>query len=136
MQEKPVNLASTKVDSATSPDTQRGDTAPMDPAFRPGRGTAQLVGNYRAIVEARAIYYPVAYRFVRELGRGRQGIVYLGLRQGARGSVTRHAIKIFDPGIYPSAKKYWTDMGRIAAQTTRLQTVKSPNLVTPDIYEE
>lgn len=101
-----------------------------------GKGLPQLVANYRAIVQARAIYYPVAYRFAQELGRGRQGIVYLGLRQGARGCVTRHAIKVFDPGIYPNAKKYWTDMGRIAAQTSKLQTLKSPSLVAPDIYEE
>lgn len=101
-----------------------------------GKGLPQLIANYRAIVQARAIYYPVAYRFTEELGRGRQGIVYLGLRQGARGCVTRHAIKIFDPGIYPNAKKYWTDMGRIAAQTSKLQTLKSPSLVAPDIYEE
>jgi eukaryotic-like serine/threonine-protein kinase len=105
-------------------------------ADSPGRGSRQLVTNYQAIVNARAIYYPVAYRFLRELGRGRQGIVFMGLRQGARGCVTRHAIKLFDPGIYPNAKKYWTDMGRIAAQTSKLQVVKSPNLVAPDIYEE
>lgn len=101
-----------------------------------GKGMAQLVSHYRAIVQARAIYYPVAYRFTKELGRGRQGIVFLGLRQGARGCITRHAIKVFDPSIYPNAKKYWTDMGRIAAQTSKLQNIKSPNLVAPDIYEE
>ncbi len=101
-----------------------------------GKGAAQLVANYKSIVSARAIYYPVAYRFARELGRGRQGIVFAGLRQGARGCITRHAIKLFDPSIYPNAKKYWTDMGRIAAQTSKLQNIKSPNLVAPDIYEE
>ena len=101
-----------------------------------GSGSRQLRENYRAIVAARALYYPVAYRFPKELGRGRQGIVYLGLRQGARGCVTRHAIKLFDPGIYSSADKYWTDMGRIAAQTSLLQQVKNPALVAPDIYDE
>ena len=101
-----------------------------------GAGSRQLRENYRAIVRARALYYPVAYRFPKELGRGRQGIVYLGLRQGARGCVTRHAIKLFDPGIYSSAEKYWTDMGRIAAQTSLLQQVKNPSLVAPDIYDE
>jgi serine/threonine-protein kinase len=112
-------------------------SAPTEPMPAPaGKGMAQLVDHYRAIVQARAIYYPVAYRFTKELGRGRQGIVYLGLRQGARGCVTRHAIKVFDPSIYPNAKKYWTDMGRIAAQTSKLQNLKSPNLVAPDIYEE
>ena len=101
-----------------------------------GKGSRQLSANYQSIINARAIYYPVAYRFLKELGRGRQGVVFLGLRQGARGCITRHAIKLFDPGIYPSAKKYWTDMGRIAAQASKLQMVKSPNLVATDIYEE
>jgi eukaryotic-like serine/threonine-protein kinase len=119
------------VETGTATDTTLG--IPGD-SF--GRGSRQLVANYQAIVNAHAIYYPVAYRFLKELGRGRQGIVFLGLRQGARGCVTRHAIKLFDPGIYSSAKKYWTDMGRIAAQTSKLQLVKSPNLVAPEIYEE
>ena len=120
--------------SASEPSILR-DLAPRAVAA-PGAGSRQLAANYRAILAARAIYYPVAYRFPRELGRGRQGIVYLGLRQGARGCVTRHAIKLFDPSIYASAKKYWTDMGRIAAQTSKLQLVKNPSLVAPEIYEE
>lgn len=95
-----------------------------------------LVRNFRSIIREKAIYYPVPYRLVRELGRGRQGIVFLGLRQGARGCITRHAIKLFDPGIYPTPKRYWTDMGRIAAQISKLQSVHSPNLVSRDTYEE
>ena len=124
---------STRLDTRTSFTTVQPGPEP-EPQM--GIGLAPLVHNYQAILQAQAIYYPVAYRFVKELGRGRQGIVFLGLRQGARGSVTRHAIKVFDPQIYSSAKKYWTDMGRIAAQTSKLQTVQSPNLVAPDIYEE
>ena len=53
------------------------DLAPSAPSI--GTGSRQLVANYRSILAARAIYYPVAYRFPRELGRGRQGIVFLGL---------------------------------------------------------
>ena len=97
---------------------------------------AQLAENYEAIIRARAIYYPVAYQFLRELGRGRQGVVFLGLRQGARGCITRHAIKLFDPSNYPTPELYWTDMGRIAVQTSRLQAMQSPNLVARDSYEE
>jgi serine/threonine protein kinase len=122
------------LNASTLAESQPADNVPT-PAIG-GRGSRQLAANYQAIVNARAIYYPVAYRFLKELGRGRQGIVFLGLRQGARGCVTRHAIKLFDPGIYPSAKKYWTDMGRIAGQTSKLQLVKSPILVSPEIYEE
>ncbi len=97
---------------------------------------AHLLENYAAIVRARAIFYPVAYQFLRELGRGRQGVVFLGLRQGARGCVTRHAIKLFDPANYATPEQYWTDMGRIAVQTSRMQTMQSPNLVARDSYEE
>ena len=129
-------IDTTKVDPSSAEATEVLPASAGHIPFPSGKGMSQLVSNFNAIVDERAIYYPVAYRFLRELGRGRQGIVYLGLRQGARGSVTRHAIKVFDPSIYASAKKYWTDMGRIAAQTSKLQMVKNPNLVAPDIYEE
>lgn len=102
----------------------------------PGIHPQQLKTNYEAIIRDRAIYYPVAYQLERVLGQGRQGMVFLGLRQGSRGCITRHAIKIFDPGIYSNTKKYWTDMGRIATQISRLQGVNSPNLVSRDAYEE
>ncbi len=124
-----------RVDNSTLIQTTSSDEFDFNP-MAGGKGMAQLVDHYKSILAARAIYYPVAYRFVRELGRGHQGVVFQGMRQGARGSITRHAIKVFDPAIYPNAKKYWTDMGRIAVQTSRLQTIKSPNLVAPDIYEE
>jgi len=101
-----------------------------------GRAMSQLIEKYRAIIQSRTIYYPVAFRFVRELGRGRQGVVFLGLRHGARGCLTRHAIKLFDPSIYATPRQYWTDMGRIASQISRLQTVNAPNLVGRDVYDE
>jgi len=100
------------------------------------QGSRQLKANYDALVRERAIRYPVLYHLIRELGRGRQGIVFLGMRQGARGCLTRHAIKLFDPSIYSTPKKYWTDMGRLASQVSRLHLIRSDNLVSRDIYEE
>ena len=97
---------------------------------------ADLVANYQELLRQQAIYYPVCYRFQRELGRGRQGIVFQALRQGGRGCLTKHAIKLFDPGIYSSNAKYWTDMGRIASQLSLMQTMRSPNLVNLDTYDE
>jgi len=101
-----------------------------------GMTTDQLVRNYDTILKAKAIYYPVAYQLVRPLGKGRQGEVFLGLRQGARGCITEHAIKVFDPRIYRSPEEYWTDMGRIASQISQLQRLQSPALVTRHSYEE
>lgn len=96
----------------------------------------QLVENYHGIIRNRIITQPVPYRFARELGKGRQGIVFLATRQGGRGCLTRHAVKLHDPGIYSSVEKYWTDMGRLASQVSKLQPVQSDNLVTRETYDE
>lgn len=96
----------------------------------------QLQRNYNAIVQSKAIYYPVAYQFLREIGRGRQGQVFLGLRHGARGCITEHAIKVFTPELYRSPEEYWTDMGRIAFQISKLQRLHGHNLVWTSLYEE
>jgi len=102
----------------------------LDPEFE------ELTGHYRQLIRKRAISYPVAYRFIKELGHGRQGVVFLVTRQGARGCETHHAIKLFDPAIYSNAPVYWTDMGRIAQQISKLQPINNANLVSCDFYEE
>lgn len=112
--------------------------APPAPPIHPVTGITldQLKSNYQGILRSGAIFYPVVYQFVEELGRGRQGVVFLCHRQGARGCITKHAIKIYDPGIYRSPEEYWTDMGRLASQISRLQALQSPNLVPMHSYEE
>lgn len=102
----------------------------------PDTDRPRLIEAYHAIIRERAIRYPVPYHFVRELGKGRQGVVFLAVRQGARGCLTRHAVKLYDPAIYSTSERYWTDMGRIAGQVSRLQPIHSDNLVSRDIYDE
>ncbi|MBI2439930.1 MAG: protein kinase [Lentisphaerae bacterium] len=106
------------------------------PAVAEPREFTELLENYRGLLRGRSIPYPVVYRFVKELGHGRQGVVFLATRHGARGCLTEHAIKLFDPGIYSSAARYWTDMGRIAQQISRLQPLNNVNLVPGNFYEE
>jgi serine/threonine protein kinase len=108
--------------------------APSGPGFK--MTMDQLHRNYSAIVQSKAVYYPVAYQFLRELGRGRQGQVFLGLRQGSRGCITEHAIKVFNPEIYRSPEEYWTDMGRIAFQISKLHRMHGAHLVWTSLYEE
>jgi serine/threonine-protein kinase len=126
LMKKPQNLESTVVVQQHEPLK----------AATTGMTLDHLRENYEAILRAQAIFYPIAYQFRKELGRGRQGVVYLGLRQGARGCITEHAIKIFDPQLYRSPAEYWTDMGRIASQISALHRIQSPNLVAGHIYEE
>ena len=96
----------------------------------------RLIESYRNVIRERAIRYPVPYHLIRELGKGRQGVVFLAVRQGGRGCLTRHAVKLFDPGVYSSAEVYWTDMGRIASQVSRLQPIHTDTLAYSEVYEE
>lgn len=100
------------------------------------RDRERLIENFEQVLADQVIYYPVCYRFAEEIGRGRQGVVYLAHRQGGRGCLTKHAIKIFDPGIYSTPSVYWTDMGRIASQISVMQQLRSPNLVSMETYDE
>ena len=110
------------------------ETAPV--GAPPSDADRRLLETYGAILQERALRHPVPYHFVRELGKGRQGIVFLAIRQGARGCLTRHAIKIHDPGIYSSAETYWSDMARLASQVSKLQPVNSDNLSMSEAYDE
>jgi len=115
----------------------RGASLNAPPAPTPADSEfADLLENYRALIHARTIPYPVAYQFNKELGHGRQGVVFLATRHGARACLTHHAIKLFDPGIYSNAARYWTDMGRIAKQISLLQPINNVNMVSSDFYEE
>lgn len=129
-------MEETNLESSDLADTVVMMEAELQEPLKTDPGYRRLLNNYSALVRSKEIYYPLAYRFTRRLGSGRQGIVFHALRQGARGCVTRHAIKIHDPALYSNTEKYWTDMGRIASQISKLQKVSSPQLVSRDIYEE
>ena len=115
---------------------KKGTQGPSQGPVQSGITLDDLSETYETIIRSRAIHYPVAYQFRRELGRGHQGRVFLCDRQGARGCITQHAIKLFDPSIYRSPEEYWTDMGRIASQISQLHGIQSPNLVSRHTYEE
>ncbi len=100
------------------------------------RDRERLIENFEQLLGEQVIYFPVCYRFAEEIGRGRQGVVYLAHRQGGRGCLTKHAIKVFDPGIYSTPALYWTDMGRVAGQISVMQQLRSPNLVSMETYDE
>lgn len=116
--------------SAGSQTELKPPAKPMTPEHK------NLLEQYRTLLVNRAIHYPAHYQFVKELGHGRQGVVFLANRHGSRGCITRHAIKLFDPSIYSSAQTYLTDMGRIASQISLLQPINHAHLIQGDFYEE
>ena len=114
----------------TTVSADHGQGAAIDREFK------DLISNYRTLLHNRSIPYPIAYHFEKELGHGRQGIVFLVTRHGARGCLTHHAVKLFDPVIYSSVASYWIDMGRIAQQVSQIQPINTNNLVTREFYDE
>lgn len=128
MESKPTNLDQNETMPISESNTVLGTTtfaSSTTSSHSPEMGHSQLIDNFHSIVETQSIYYPVAYRFQQRIGSGQQGVVFHAQRHGSRGCVTEHAVKVFDPGIYPNVEKYWTDMGRIAAQVSRLQATRS-----------
>lgn len=132
-----INLSNHKPAQIQTPAPQINIPGPLISPTEPQPMTMDtLCRNYDSIIRAKGIYYPVAYQFPRLLGRGHQGHVFLALRQGARGCITENAIKLYNPCLYGSPQEYWTDMGRIAAQISRMQRIQSPNMVSRHSYEE
>jgi serine/threonine-protein kinase len=136
LEETKLDLNETSLCGADNPLDTAVEDSSSNSLMRKTINIDHLIDNYRQLIRYKEIYYPLAYKFTKELGRGRQGIVFHAYRQGARGCLTQHAIKVHDPSIYPTTEKYWNDMGRIAAQVSRMQKVSSPQLVSRDIYEE
>lgn len=131
-----ANMTQTMLDSDTTMGATKGTQGSKDLPPGQKKDRDRLIENFEQVIDDGVIYYPVCYRFAEEIGRGRQGIVYLANRQGGRGCLTKHAIKIFDPGIYSTPTVYWTDMGRIASQISVMQQLRSPNLVSMETYDE
>jgi serine/threonine protein kinase len=134
-------MRTTLVNASSNAETSRSGrestvVEPLAPPHASDPSLKELVANYHDVIHSQVITHPVPYRFARELGKGRQGVVFLATRQGGRGCLTRHAVKLHDPGIYSSADKYWSDMGRLASQVSKLQPVNSDNLVTRETYDE
>ena len=131
-----ITAETTVLDQSRTATVETEILTTIEPSKPVDREFNDLVIRYNRLVQSRNISHPVDYHFVKELGHGCQGIVFLVTRSGARGCLTHHAIKLLTPEIYSSASMYWTDMGRIARQVSLLQSVNNSNLVSRDFYEE
>ena len=69
------------------------------------------------------------HRFVRELGSGGQGIVYLSERKGADGFNQPVAMKVFSPERFPTTLAYRKAMERIARVASRIAMIQHDNLL-------
>ncbi len=88
-----------------------------------------LIQRYKSLLDSRRVQWTTYHRFVRELGSGGQGIVYLSERKGADGFNQPVAMKVFSPERFPSNIAYKKAMERIARVASRIATIQHDNIL-------
>lgn len=88
-----------------------------------------LLQRYDNLLQNRRVQWTTYHRFVRELGSGGQGIVYLSERKGADGFNQPVAMKVFSPERFPTALAYKRAMERIARVASRIAMIQHDNIL-------
>lgn len=88
-----------------------------------------LLKRYEAIVEQQQMSWTEHHRFLRLLGAGGQGLVYLSQRRGTDGFTLPVAIKLFSPERFEDERAYNECMGRMAAVAARVAQIQQDNLL-------
>jgi eukaryotic-like serine/threonine-protein kinase len=94
-----------------------------------GPGAAERLARYQALLQAKDFRWTTHCHKIRLLGRGGQGVVYLGERRGTDGFTLPVALKVFSPEPYADANGYEEDMGRIARVAARAALIQHDNLL-------
>ena len=88
-----------------------------------------LLKRYKNLLHHRRVQWTTYHRFVRELGSGGQGIVYLSERKGADGFNQPVAMKVFSPERFPTTLAYRKAMERIARVASRIAMIQHDNIL-------
>ena len=89
----------------------------------------QLLHAYQELVSGDRFSWTAHHRFMRQLGSGGQGIVFLAERRGADGFTMPVALKFFSPDRFPSAVAYDDAMRHAASIAARVAQVQQDNLL-------
>jgi hypothetical protein len=103
--------------------------AAVPPQAAPPGHVNPLISRYETILKRQELVWVSRRPFLRCLGTGGQGIVFLSQRQGADGFQRRVALKIFSPASYPNVVSYEMEMGRLASVAGRVARIQQDNLV-------
>jgi serine/threonine-protein kinase len=89
----------------------------------------RLLQHYESINLGDWLHWTTSCRKLRLLGKGGQGIVYLGERQGSDRFTLPVAIKVFSPESYHDDQSYAEDMKATARVAGRVALIQDDNLV-------
>ena len=91
--------------------------------------TEPLTQKYNQLIAGDRFSWNSNVKFLRTLGTGGQGTVFLSERFGADGFQVPVAVKVFSPDRYSSPKEYDDDMARIADVATSVSQIRHRNLL-------
>lgn len=125
---------------AADPPALRTQVMPPADGPRDSTGTQQLAEAGEQLADMESVFCrllldvetfsaPREYRLLRRLGSGSQGVVMEATHTGYLSCLTRHALKIFEPKVFPERREYEQELVRIARQVSILQQSYHPNLV-------
>jgi serine/threonine-protein kinase len=89
----------------------------------------ELVAKYKDILREERMHWTEHHRFLKLLGSGGQGFVYLSERRGTDSFTLPVALKIFSPERYCDEKSYSEAMGRIARVSAQIAQIQQDNLL-------
>ncbi len=89
----------------------------------------ELVAKYQAIIRQERMHWTEHHRFLKLLGSGGQGVVYLSERRGTDSFTLPVALKIFSPERYCDENAYGEAMGRIAHVSAHIAQIQQDNLL-------
>ena len=90
---------------------------------------AKLEGVYRALVDGGRIGWESERPFLKVLGVGGQGVVFLSERRGVNGFSMPVALKVFSPEPYRERRTYEREMERVARVASRVAGIQQDHLV-------
>jgi serine/threonine-protein kinase len=93
------------------------------------RCSDELLGRYQSIVDEQRLSWTEHLRFLRLLGSGGQGVVYLSERRGTDDFTLPVAIKVFSPEHYADEHAYDEAMGRMAQVAAHVSQIQQDNLL-------
>lgn len=91
-----------------------------------------LQHKFDALVRSPQVSWQMAYRLIRPLGAGGQGVVYLADRINPHELSFRLALKFYRPDVFPNAESYRQDMVRVARVAMSLARIQQDHLL--DIF--
>jgi serine/threonine-protein kinase len=89
----------------------------------------ELNQRYQSLIAEQRYSWTAHHRFIRLLGSGGQGVVFLSDRRGADGFTLPVAVKIFSPERYSDARGYDEAMAQIAHVAARVAQIQQDNLL-------